>query len=278
MPEPSTRIIWMYWHQGWDDAPPLVRQALSSWQQKNPDYEVRALDAQSIHDYVRLPTQLNLSRRDLTVQKIAALSRLGLLAKHGGVWVDATVICTRPLSHWISEYYDAGFFAFRFPGADRLMSNWFIAAEQDSVILQRLTDSFFRVYTETYFWNQETRLGNWLLDLFIPRWNQDLRGTLNWHSFFARKILRVYPYFIFHYTFNKVILEDAQCTNLWFKTKPFEAGLTHRLQGLAAMNNGVDKAIEFINSDQAPMHKLNWRVDAERKFWVTVLYHLRTKE
>ena len=95
------------------------------------------------------------------------------------------------------------------------MSNWFMAAESESVILQRLYQGFSDFYAHTYFWNQGTELGNKILDYFNPRWCSDVRTSVQWHSWFARKILRVYPYFIFHYTFNKLILSDSKCAKLW---------------------------------------------------------------
>src|SRR4051812_33924103 len=113
----TTKTIWMYWHQGWAEAPPIATQSLASWSRWNPGYDIRALDQRSLPDYTDLPQRIDLGRRDLTVQKIAALARLALLAEHGGVWTDATVVCARPLDDWLGAYFtDCGFFAFRNPG------------------------------------------------------------------------------------------------------------------------------------------------------------------
>jgi mannosyltransferase OCH1-like enzyme len=46
---------------------------------------------------------------------VAALARLCLLRTHGGVWVDATVFCRRPLDEWLPEHAASGFFAFANP-------------------------------------------------------------------------------------------------------------------------------------------------------------------
>merc|ERR1712216_1118044 len=40
------------------------------------------------------------------------LLRLYLLWCHGGVWVDATMLCRRPLDHWLGTSAASGFFAF----------------------------------------------------------------------------------------------------------------------------------------------------------------------
>ena len=97
----TTRKIWIYWHQGWEQAPSLVKQCRSSWARLNPDYEMHALDKNSLFDHIEFPAGIDINRKDLTIQKVAALGRLALLSKYGGVWTDATVMCARPLREWL---------------------------------------------------------------------------------------------------------------------------------------------------------------------------------
>ncbi len=60
--------------------------------------------------------------RDLP-QVLSNFARLELLSTIGGVWVDATVYPERPLSQWVeNEVGEDGFFAFRSPGDDRVLS------------------------------------------------------------------------------------------------------------------------------------------------------------
>ena len=270
-----TRKIWIYWHQGWAHAPSLVKQCKNSWARLNPDYEIHALDRRSLFDHVDFPAGIDIQRKDLTIQKVAALGRLALLSKYGGVWTDATVMCGRPLSEWLEEYYGSHFFAFRAPGKDRLMSNWFIAAESENIILRRLYKNFTDFYVNNYFSNQDTALGNALLKKFNRHWNSDVRTSLKWHSWFARKILRIYPYFIFHYTFNKLILDDPECAKLWNEAKPFLADSPHYVQCLEAAVDGIAKAKREIDCSNIPMHKLNWRVDISNSYWSAILPYLR---
>jgi len=173
--------IWTYWHQGWGNAPDIVKQCRESWIRLNPEYELISLDQYSLGDYVDLAKKLDLSRKDLTVQKTAALSRLELLCNYGGVWTDATVMCMRPLDEWLAEYYDADFFVFRNPGKDRIMSNWFIAAESDSILLRRLHESFLKFYQNNYFCHHDTLIGRRLVVFFGRRWNQEVETDLPLH-------------------------------------------------------------------------------------------------
>lgn len=270
----ATKLIWTYWHQGWEQAPEVVKRCHQSWIRWNPDYAVHALDQHTLFQHVDFPAGVHPRRRDLTIQKMSALGRLALLSRYGGVWADATVMCTRGLSDWLGGYYDARFFAFRKPGEDRLMSNWFMAAEPESLIIQRLRRRFFAFYEDTYFWNQGTPLGDMLLDLFSRRWCVDARATLNWHSWFARKILRVYPYFIFHYTCNQLLLGDPECAALWTSARPFSAEPPHRLQAFQTSPSGIAEAMTEIESGLTPMYKLDWRIDSSTAYWAAVLRRL----
>jgi hypothetical protein len=273
----TTKKIWMYWDNGWDNAPNLVKQCKQSWVDLNPSYKVYALDSQTLSDHVDFPAGINPQRKDIPIQKFCNLVRLGLLLRHGGVWADATVMCALPLDSWLDEYRSSHFFAFREPGRDRMLSTWFLAAEPESTILQKYYERYTDYHANNYCLNQDTAFGNMVLKYLIPRWNLDFRTTLNWHSWFARKILRVYPYFIFHYTFNKLILEDPQCGTLWNEGKPFMADTPHRVQRLEKAKDGVARAKEAIDSTAIPMHKLNWRLDETNNYWAIVLPYLLAK-
>ena len=252
-----------------------MRRCLRSWVRLNPDYEVRALDRHKLLDYIEFPRGIDPGRKDLTVQKIAALGRLALLAQYGGVWADATVVCTKPLSEWLEPYFESRFFAFRSPGPDRLMSNWFIAADASSLILKRLYDSFAGFYADNVFTNQGTAEGDRILESYVPRYSSDIASTLFWHSAYATQVLRVYPYFIFHYTFNRLILTDPECAALWNRAKPFSAEPPHRLQQWAPRSvDGIDLARRDIDSGLTPMYKLDWRADSSNPFWTAILQHL----
>jgi len=268
------KIVWMYWQQGWQEAPGIVRRCRDSWVRHNPSYDVRALDGETLFDHVRFPPTVTPDREDFPAQKVAALGRLALLSRYGGAWADATVMCTRSLDEWLDDYYAAGFFAFRDPGVDRLMSNWFIASDPGNPILEGLYARFSEFFAATRFTNMNTPLGTRLLERYGRRWNTDPSRTVRWRSRFAREVLKVYPYLIFHYTFNDLILGDRRCADLWRGAKPFPAEGPHRLKVLARRPDGLRAALESIEAGESPMHKLDWRVDASSPYWSTVLDRL----
>ena len=146
------RRIWIYWEQGWSEAPPLVMACRKSWQDCNPDWELVSLDAHNVGDWLH-PESLH-SRRTMSRTHRSNLVRLNLLAREGGVWADATTYCSTPLTDWLPALMPGGFFAFSRPWRDRLLSSWFLAAEpQHPLVLGWLerVDRYWRLVERADF-------------------------------------------------------------------------------------------------------------------------------
>src|SRR5271154_4005391 len=110
-----TKTIWSCWFQGRENAPPLVKKCLNSWERNNPDWKFRCLDATSIERYFPLKHYIDLDRQSLTAASLSDVLRILLLHEFGGVWVDATLFCNLPLNDWLSTVMGEGFFAFAAP-------------------------------------------------------------------------------------------------------------------------------------------------------------------
>lgn len=123
-PQQIPKIIWMYWGQGADAVPYIVRRCIESWQQHNPGWELRILDDISFADRVDMSDFPDFLPRRL----FANLLRTRLLKKYGGIWADATVYCHRPLDDWLPLVAMTGYFTLDRPGPDRALSSWFIAS------------------------------------------------------------------------------------------------------------------------------------------------------
>jgi len=140
------------------------------------------------------------------VIKISNLTRLCLLRRYGGLWTDATVFCLRPLDDWLDDAYDAGFFAFRNPAKDRMLATWLIASEPDNPLLVALHAAFLDFVNRRSFSNQNTAFGRYVLARLTPVLRKDVRRTTLWLNPLVQSVLRAYPYFFFHYLFNRLIL------------------------------------------------------------------------
>jgi len=242
--------IWFLWLQGLDDAPLVVKKCYESWVRLNPDWEVVFFDEHNIADHVELP------RWEIPKYVASELLRINLLAKHGGVWVDATCFCVRPLDEWLPQYMDTGFFAFEKPGPDRMISSWFLAAYKDNYIAQAFQQKI------NAFWHKNKGLKlieetQWpYLHRKINKHNTNL-----WFNPVFIKILKVHPYFWFHYLFAKIYSEDSQFRELWDASPKFDAAAPCRIF-VAGLDNAVTQAIKTeIDQQVTPVYKLTWKYD-----------------
>jgi len=147
------KIIWIYWGKGEYVAPPLVKRCINSWRSANPDWDVRVLSDETAIDYV----DISIINPMYPPRLHADYLRLKLLERFGGVWVDATTMCHRPLSEWIPLLGgQTGFFIFRGPYHDRWVDSWFIAAKAEHPLVIAWSNIFSKImqnyrYTPTLY-------------------------------------------------------------------------------------------------------------------------------
>ena len=145
--------IWFLWYQGFPQAPLVVKKCYESWQKYNPDWEVIFLDENNLENYITpyLPPE-KLSQ--LSKNHQSDLLRVELLAKYGGVWVDATTLCRVPLDKWLENHTQAGFFAFTHQtrGYGWILS-WFLAAEKSNLIILKMSQRFASFFRDNEFYH-----------------------------------------------------------------------------------------------------------------------------
>lgn len=254
------KIIWTYWGQGAERQPHVIQKCISSWKAHNKGWDVIVLDETNTDQYVRL--ELPHSRmQEIGLTKKSDLLRLQLLEKHGGVWADGTVFCTTPLDSWLSDYIETGFFAFRNPGPDRLLSTWFLASEKNLPIISNTKTRFIEFFSETHFDNES--LHKKLIHPFVRLLlNRSSRTTKFWMSDFVAKRLKIYPYFILHYLFERSIHSDMEFWRTWNSTKMISAYEPH-----AIFNHGLTRRINakikyHIDNKISPLYKLSWKFNS----------------
>lgn len=135
----SSDIIWMCWFQGIDNAPALVKKCYESVVKNNPDKEVIIITSSNINDYVTFPDYIVSKWKQgiITHTHMTDLLRLELLITYGGVWLDATVLCTGKAPDY---FFDSDLFFYQTlkPGRDGLasyISSWMIEAKTNNKIL-----------------------------------------------------------------------------------------------------------------------------------------------
>jgi hypothetical protein len=249
--------IWTLWTQGLDQMPTVPRACIDTWAAHNPDWDMKVLTNENLCDWADPRLCLPKAQAQLPY-RLSELARLNLLARHGGVWVDATCFCIKPLDEWLPGCLDSGFFAFGQPGRGRLMSSWFLASPPNGYIPRRMWEAL-----DDYYLGRNLSYEGWrrLVGKVIDRTlRASTRTTSLW---FAPPLpqLGLTPYFSFHYMFNRLVRTDAEFRDIWDRTVKVSADGPHSLQF-----HGLDRPpslqiLDDIEQRHVPVYKLDWRID-----------------
>lgn len=259
------RKIWFLWLQGISSAPFVVQKCYESWRVHNRNWEIILLDNGNVRNYVDLPAI------KMTDQAFSNVIRINLLAQYGGVWVDATCFCNKPLDTWIHHYIEPGFFAFDRPGPDRMISSWFMASSKNNYITKTLQSEV------NAFWNANPRLKFYLnsrwrfLEKYLPKDPQ------KWFNFLYIKIFRIHPYHWFHYLFEKIYLRDEKVKQQWDASPKISADIPHSLQWAGLKTQLYSEIKNEIDSSAAPLYKLTWKYNPSKHSNDSILNYILGK-
>lgn len=135
--------IWTFWDS--DEIPPFVQKCINTWRVNNPDYEVNVLNNDNLTQYLDQEevTQIKNWKHNTFPQRMSDLVRLALLAKYGGVWMDASIICNKSLN-WIQGLGSC--IMYSLPHKEKydepVLENWFIACTENNQFIKELNSEF----------------------------------------------------------------------------------------------------------------------------------------
>lgn len=253
-------IIWTYWHQGFNNAPFVIQKCVQRVREKHPDYTIHLLDGNSVYNYAdEVPISRDKWNRML-VQHRSDLLRTQLLIKYGGIWMDPTVYCMRSFEKWLPEYMDAGVFFFYRPGPDRILANWFIAAEPNSYLLKALYSALVNYWNEHDFINvDKSTVAERCFKRCIN--GRSLEISQIWLHPVVRKVLKIYPYMIYHFMVYHLIKNDSEFRKIWEKMPRLSADGPHRLKRFGLLKEVDSVGVELVEKTHSPLFKLNWDID-----------------
>lgn len=164
-PQPGghSSTTWTCWLPGPADTPPLIGACRESLRRNMPGRNVVALDASTVGDYLDLPGHV-LEKHAAGIippTQFSDILRCALLCRHGGMWCDATVLCTSPelpaLAARQPLFVFKEFDLARAGDAPILASSWFIAARAHHPILETTLALLYA------YWERENRLRHYFL-------------------------------------------------------------------------------------------------------------------
>lgn len=92
--------IWLCWWQGCDRAPALVQRCVESVVSNRGTREVVLLSEGNFRDFVNLPDWIcrRWERDEVSNTHFSDILRPASLSQNGGLWLDSTFFCSRPVS------------------------------------------------------------------------------------------------------------------------------------------------------------------------------------
>ena len=177
--------IFVYWRQGFEKAPDIVKKCLESLKGNAHGHPVVILTGENLHDYITLPAKIEELHNKGILQEAnySDLVRTNLLIRYGGYWFDATCFLSSKIPDNIEK---ADFFMFNRDLLEGFVSplecsSWFIKSNKDNELLVRLQTFLFH-----YFEHNS----------------------------------RVVHYFIYHIALSVLVNEDEKCRQIW-ENKPY---------------------------------------------------------
>ena len=161
-PRERSNKVWVCWFQGIENAPTLVQRCYASLQKNLPDRDIILLTEENYRKYVKLPDFIEEKAAKGIIPKAqySDLLRLELLIRHGGTWIDSTVLCSG--GDIPSYMLDSDLFLFQNlkPGLDghaTRISNWFMTSCTNHPLLVLTRDLLYA------YWKKH----NTMVDYFI---------------------------------------------------------------------------------------------------------------
>ena len=160
--------IWVCWWQGLDEAPELVKKCVESIKKNAGDHRVIVLTEDNYKHYVEIPEWIE-DKKDkgiITRTHYSDLLRLFLLSKYGGMWLDSTFLCTKPV---LDEYFKQSVWSIKRPDyfhasvASGYFANYSLACDLKS----RFAFSTIRDFVLEYWKRNDVMIDYLLLDYLI---------------------------------------------------------------------------------------------------------------
>lgn len=177
------KTIFIYWHQGWDEAPLLQQHVLKSWIYHNPDWKIELICFENLSEFLDNIPYIYNSNKQITLQALSDIIRLSLLDKFGGIWADSTLLCLQPMNNLIDKnLFKEGFWMYRGNGANMDIRcgpcSWFLFSNKNNYIIK-----CWKKECDNY-WNSINSCHDyfWMDCLFKNIYNSNNNFKLIWNS------------------------------------------------------------------------------------------------
>ena len=216
--------IFVYWKQGYDNMPPIVKICVDSIINNRGQHPVVFLDENNIKEYVHFPQYIcdYYKKRYIGEAFFSDLLRVSLLIKYGGYWCDATCMMVKEFPNYVEKN---PFFMFSRSLLSSYYSpiegsSWFIKGNQGNVLLVKVRNFLFE---------------------------------------YCRHKPYLINYYLFHLVLSVLIKNDEKCKFVW-QDMPYVCNMNpHLLQGSFSKSYSEELFSHIL--EQSFVQKLTYKYD-----------------
>jgi hypothetical protein len=152
-------LIWIFWWDGIDTMPPIVNACYNSVLRHKDSYKIKLITKDNFKNFVSVSEHIlkKFGLGIITITHFSDIIRMSLLAKYGGLWLDATILVTDTI-----QLGEVPFFTIKrnFGGKDAPKRRWtgFCFGGHKNNFLFKFAVDFFNEY-----WIK----GNDMIDYFL---------------------------------------------------------------------------------------------------------------
>lgn len=116
--------IWIFWWQGEAAAPDIVKRCIHSVRKHANWHPVHVITKDNYSEYVKIAGYIlnKVNTKKISLTHFSDILRMNLIAEHGGLWLDATIFCSKEIA---GDIFKKPIFTGRNPEGDVLnISRW----------------------------------------------------------------------------------------------------------------------------------------------------------
>lgn len=164
----DTGIIWVFWAQGMDAAPSIVKLCVESIKKNSNSHPVICVDNNNLSKYVDLDKNIleKYKEGSMSTPHFSDVVRFKLLSEYGGIWCDSTIFLSKSIDCVQLNKYS--FFTVRhgigqdYLACRGLWSTFFVASSKGNVLSSFVYECLCK------YWNQhESAIDYLFLDCII---------------------------------------------------------------------------------------------------------------
>ena len=159
--------IWVCWWTGEESAPHLVKQCISSIRKHAGCHPVYLITKANYESYLKIPTHIldKLRTGQICIANFSDYLRFSLLSNYGGLWLDATIYCSKQIPE---EIFQMPVFTCKSPEKNcgyisrYRWTSFCFGGFQDGLLFRFMRDAF-----DAYWGKNKTAIDYLLVDYLI---------------------------------------------------------------------------------------------------------------